>query len=162
MRRRLIIDQSPPTCWAKASHTTQDTVNQEDAQGNPQRAQANHGTAHTECASAHWNQSLPAKSPANNGWTPETYLPHFWLAETNTHAHKHPQHSHPQSQPGHPMPTPNAPKGITISAPNKQPHAAQHTDKKTRMRGPHLLQYINIYAVYKVNWRVSNIWVHGH
>ena len=45
MRRSLIIHQSPPACWVKASHTTQDTVNQEDTQNHPQRAQANHGTA---------------------------------------------------------------------------------------------------------------------
>ena len=45
MRRGLIISQSPPACWVKASHTTQGTVNQEDTQDHPQKSQANHGTA---------------------------------------------------------------------------------------------------------------------
>ena len=66
-RRGFIIHQFPPAYRVKASRTTQDTVNQEDTQGHPQRAQANHRTATPPTptsASAHWNQSPPAKIKA--------------------------------------------------------------------------------------------------
>ena len=57
--------------------------------------------------------------------------------------------------------SPRMPQRYHRICPVQEP-PTQHTGKKTRMRGPHLLQYINIYAMYEVNLRVSNIWVHGH
>ena len=56
----------------------------------------------------------------------------------------------PQSQPGHPSAHPECPQRYHHICSEQAP-PTQHTGKKTRMRGPHLLQYINIYAMYKVN-----------
>ena len=98
----------------------------------PQGAQANPGTATPPTpknASARWNQSPPAKTPTNKGWTPETYLPDSWLAQTNPRAQKHPPPSpsrgsaaNPLSQPGHPNAYPECPQGYhricAVQAPN--------------------------------------------
>ena len=69
MRRGLIIHQSPPAFWVKTSRTTQDTVNQEDTQGHPQRAQANHGTdtPSTPKAQTH-TETNPHQPKAGKQW----------------------------------------------------------------------------------------------
>ena len=69
MRRGLIIHQSPPAFWVKTSRTTQDTVKQEDTQGHPQRAQANHGTdtPSTPKAQTH-TEANPHQPKAGKQW----------------------------------------------------------------------------------------------
>ena len=75
MRRGLIFHQSPPACTVKASRTTQDTVNQEDTQGHPQRAQANHTTATPPTPKAQTdtetnpNQSKTRQTMGENYWS---------------------------------------------------------------------------------------------
>ena len=64
-----------------------------------------------------------------------------------------------KANPTIPKAYPEWPKGITISALYKHPQPSTPA-KKTRMTGPHLLQYKNIYTMYKVNRRMNE--VHGH
>ena len=92
MRRRLIIHQSPPACLLKASRTTQDTVNQEDTQGHPQRAQANHGTATPPSPKAQTHTETNPHQPKARQTMSEHQKLIFLTGGNNPDAHKHPQH----------------------------------------------------------------------
>ena len=130
MRRGLIIHQSLPACWVKATRTTQDTVNQEDTQSHPQRAQANHRTATPPTPKA---QTHIETNPTSQ--KPDKRMDEHQKLICHTHDRRKPIPAHtntrstgsaatPRANLATPVPTPNVPKGITKSARYKHPQTS--------------------------------------
>ena len=115
----LIIHQSPPACWVKTSRTTQDTVNQEDTQSHPQRAQAIHRTATPPIPKAQPHTETNPHQP--KAW--QTMDEHHKLTchtldgrkPIPTHKHTHP------AQAVQPLPKPTRPPQCPPRMPPKAP-----------------------------------------
>ena len=109
----------------------------------PGQPRNSHTTRTKKCK--HTLKPIPTSQKPDKQWVSTRLIcqtPYRWKPiPTHTNTPQHKQCSYPQNQPGHPSAHPKCLQKYHRICPVQAP-PTKHTGKKTRMRGPHLLQYI--------------------
>ena len=136
MESGLTTHQFPPACTVRVSRIVQDRINQKDTQDRPQSQPRKSATP-------------PKRTFTSQNCDKQLVHTRNLFARTLTGRNQSP---HTQTSPAQaiPIPNQNAPKGITVSVRYSIPNPVHRQENDNE--GTHLLQYENIYTMYKESY----------